>query len=273
MSNRSKIPPETQAEVLLSCARRCCLCFGLQGDVALKKGQIAHLNQDRTLNEGANLVYLCLEHHDEFDSATSQSKGLTRSELVTYRRRLHEYVQTSLSPASTSKEVVASSIEQEDAVLDTIERYWKASSTSPSTLASEIKLRMQRIRDYHRLAEEELDKPSPNISESEKNKLWEFSSKRFREALGLPEGIWGLLPDGIISEKKFRTFDVLADGWSQGLLSYKECDDLFWLLDEDLDFDQYFILYGLPLDTLGPVGSTALHSFIYEFGMRNTERA
>jgi hypothetical protein len=220
MSNRPKIPPETQAEVLLNCARRCCLCFGLHSDVAIKKGQIAHLNHDRAINEVANLVYLCLEHHDEFDSARSQSKGLTKSELATYRGRLHDYVQAALSPASTSKEVVTNSIEEEDAVLDTIERYWKASSTSPSTIASEIKLRMQRIRDYHRLAKEELSKPRPNISEREKESSWEFSSRRFREALGLPEGIWGLFPDGIIPEKKFRKFDVLADRWVQGTLCY-----------------------------------------------------
>jgi len=34
-------------------------------------------------------VWLCLEHHDEYDGSTSQSKGLTAAEVRHYRNRLH----------------------------------------------------------------------------------------------------------------------------------------------------------------------------------------
>ena len=37
-----------------------------------------------------DLVYLCLEHHDEFDSSTKQSKGLTPGEVEHYRDKLYE---------------------------------------------------------------------------------------------------------------------------------------------------------------------------------------
>jgi ribosomal protein L15E len=45
------------------------------------KGQIAHVDHDATNNDPDNLVWLCLDHHDQNDSRTSQSKGLTISEL------------------------------------------------------------------------------------------------------------------------------------------------------------------------------------------------
>ncbi|WP_145358578.1 hypothetical protein [Alienimonas californiensis] len=50
--------------------------------------QIAHIDRDRSNNAEANLVPLCLDHHDEYDSRTSQSKGLLPSELAIYKRKL-----------------------------------------------------------------------------------------------------------------------------------------------------------------------------------------
>ena len=50
--------------MLLKSRRRCCICFGLNRDLRLKPGQIAHLNQRNDDNREDNLAYLCLEHHD-----------------------------------------------------------------------------------------------------------------------------------------------------------------------------------------------------------------
>lgn len=55
----------------------------------VRKGQIAHLNHDASDRRFENLVYLCLEHHDEYDGRTSQSKGYTVDELRAYRDRLY----------------------------------------------------------------------------------------------------------------------------------------------------------------------------------------
>ena len=41
-----------------------------------------------------NLAFLCFEHHDEYDSKTSQSKNITPGELKHYKNRLEEYLQT-----------------------------------------------------------------------------------------------------------------------------------------------------------------------------------
>jgi hypothetical protein len=56
----------------------------------VKRGQIAHLNHNPADNRADNLVYLCFEHHDEYDSTTRQAKGLTEGEVRHHRDRLHD---------------------------------------------------------------------------------------------------------------------------------------------------------------------------------------
>lgn len=80
----------TETAVLLKSRRRCCICFGLNRDLALKSGQLAHLNQKHDDNRDENLAYLCLEHHDEYDSITRQRKGLTEQEVRAFRNELYE---------------------------------------------------------------------------------------------------------------------------------------------------------------------------------------
>ena len=85
---RKAVPQETQVEVLAACRRRCAICFGLNRDTGIKPGQIAHLDRDAANPSFDNLVFLCLEHHDQFDSKTSQSKGLTSDEVRRFRQEL-----------------------------------------------------------------------------------------------------------------------------------------------------------------------------------------
>ena len=72
--------------------RRCCICYGLNRDVQIKQGQIAHLDGNPSNDALDNLAFLCLAHHDIFDSKTSQSKGLTPQEVRKYRKELHEII-------------------------------------------------------------------------------------------------------------------------------------------------------------------------------------
>ena len=85
---RRAVPQETQVEVLAACRRRCAICFGLNRDTGIKPGQIAYLDRDAANQSFGNLVFLCLEHHDQFDSRTSQSKGLTSDEVRRFRQEL-----------------------------------------------------------------------------------------------------------------------------------------------------------------------------------------
>ena len=81
---RKAVPESTQNNVLLKSRRRCCLCFWLTGRDEVVKGQIAHLDQNYENPDEDNLVFLCYDHHDEYDSRTSTSKGLREGEV---RRR------------------------------------------------------------------------------------------------------------------------------------------------------------------------------------------
>jgi hypothetical protein len=90
MSDRKPLAPETVTLILVASRRRCCLCFGLHEDLSLKPGQIAHLNRDPSDNDPDNLAFMCLEHHDWFDSKTSQSKGPTTDEARHYRKKLYD---------------------------------------------------------------------------------------------------------------------------------------------------------------------------------------
>lgn len=85
---RKSIPKAAETNVLTQCKRRCAVCYGLHLDVSIKKGQIAHLDQEAANNELENLVFLCFDHHDEYDSRTSQSKGLTKGEVRHFRDEL-----------------------------------------------------------------------------------------------------------------------------------------------------------------------------------------
>ena len=87
---RPRIPQSVVQTVLIKSRRRCCLCVFLENDSSKKQGRIAHLNHDPADNSQENLVYLCLPHHDEYDTRSSQSKGLTEQEVTHYRDLLHD---------------------------------------------------------------------------------------------------------------------------------------------------------------------------------------
>jgi hypothetical protein len=88
-SKRKRLPSDLEAAVLDKCRRRCCVCFTVDGDDAEKRGQLAHLDHNPSNDDPGNLVFLCIPHHDQYDSRTSQSKNLTEAEVRLYRDRLH----------------------------------------------------------------------------------------------------------------------------------------------------------------------------------------
>ena len=93
MSNKPKRQRKTKIDrdILLQSRRRCCLCFGLNNDLAEKKGQIAHLDGDSSNNKTDNLAFMCFDHHDQYDSTTSQSKSLQIGEVKSYRDKLYQH--------------------------------------------------------------------------------------------------------------------------------------------------------------------------------------
>jgi hypothetical protein len=90
MPRRPHSPRSTETDLLLRSRRRCALCLGFHGDVSLKVGQVAHVDGNARNTSLSNLAWLCLPHHDQYDGTTSQSKGVTQSELRAYRKALYQ---------------------------------------------------------------------------------------------------------------------------------------------------------------------------------------
>jgi hypothetical protein len=84
----------TEAAVLGKAARRCVLCFALDGNLDEQHGQIAHLDRDRSNSAEGNLAFMCLKHHSIYDSTTRQHKNYTIEEVKAARLRLHDLVAT-----------------------------------------------------------------------------------------------------------------------------------------------------------------------------------
>lgn len=91
LSKRRKIPKKIETAVLTRSRRRCCICFCIKNDDRVKRGQIAHLDHDRNNIREENLVYLCVKHHDIYDSKTSQSKGFTLDEVRNYQEQMFNH--------------------------------------------------------------------------------------------------------------------------------------------------------------------------------------
>jgi len=93
MSKRQPLTKEVETAILTQSGRRCAFCFGLHGDLVMKQGQIAHIDHNSSNSAEDNLAFLCLDHHDQYDGRTSQSKGLAESELRIYKRLLVQAIE------------------------------------------------------------------------------------------------------------------------------------------------------------------------------------
>lgn len=92
MGQRKGVSKTIVADVMTASRRRCCICFALSNDTTEKRGQIAHLDRDASNSSPENLVFMCLDHHDQYDSRTSQSKGITVDEVRRYQAQLARYI-------------------------------------------------------------------------------------------------------------------------------------------------------------------------------------
>ncbi len=95
---RKNPTPDVENSVLIRSARRCALCFHLDRDTRQRRGQIAHLDRRRSNSIEDNLAFLCLDHHTDYDSTTSQHKNYTIDEVKTARSALYKWVKKGMPP-------------------------------------------------------------------------------------------------------------------------------------------------------------------------------
>jgi hypothetical protein len=91
--SRKPFPVSVETSVLLKCKRRCALCFGLNNDSTEKRGQLTHIEDGETIEE-TNAAWLCMLHHDLYDSRSRQTKGYTPAELRSHQETLWAFVTT-----------------------------------------------------------------------------------------------------------------------------------------------------------------------------------
>jgi hypothetical protein len=89
---RKKPSSDVETAVLDKSARRCTLCFREKGDLKVKLGQIAHLDDDPSNSVEDNLAWMCLDHHSLYDSKTKQHKNYTIQEVKAARSKLYKMV-------------------------------------------------------------------------------------------------------------------------------------------------------------------------------------
>jgi hypothetical protein len=77
MRTRKPIPADTQHRILDRSRRRCALCVHFDQEHGQKEGQFAHIDRDPSNNDEDNLAYLCLPHHDDYDTKRRQTRNLT----------------------------------------------------------------------------------------------------------------------------------------------------------------------------------------------------
>jgi hypothetical protein len=68
------------------------MCFALGRDARQKQGQVAHIDRNSDNSAIENLAYLCLTHHDHYDTVSRQSKNYLPSELRAYKEELERYI-------------------------------------------------------------------------------------------------------------------------------------------------------------------------------------
>jgi hypothetical protein len=91
---RKPIPADIEHRVLDRSRRRCALCTHFDNDWERKQGQLAHLDRNPSNCAEDNLAFLCLPHHDDYDTKRRQTKDLTIREVKTARDRLYAFVES-----------------------------------------------------------------------------------------------------------------------------------------------------------------------------------
>jgi hypothetical protein len=134
MPDRKRSDPAIEAQVLLKSSRRCCLCFHLHQDFGVKQGQIAHLDQNPSNGLEDNLAFLCMDHHSQYDSSTSQHKNFTIREVESARTRLYAHVQSTRAGVQPQMHGSSSATETKPS------RTLRVTLTLPETLDQNLEL-------------------------------------------------------------------------------------------------------------------------------------
>jgi hypothetical protein len=210
-----------------------------------------------------------LDHHNEYDSKSRQSKGFTILEVLTYKNALYDKVHRELKEEEIYKEELDLEIQKSDEVIYTIERYQSINGKSSIIIKDEVVGRFHKICEcFNRMYEIKDDLMKRKLSEEELAKRCDETEDQLITSFGIPSNIWDISGEVPLHADWIEWADEIIDRWSRGKCSYDDCSELLFALDEQHDLDYTYILYGLPLRDLDRITNIALLSFTYKFGMR-----
>jgi|GEM_PF-3880190 len=94
MKVRTKVPKKLAAEIEFAVDMRCCVCEPVSGlPPRPRAGQIHHLDSDPTNHKAENLVWLCLDHHEEAGTTGQAARRLSADVIRKYRSVLQTRIQ------------------------------------------------------------------------------------------------------------------------------------------------------------------------------------
>jgi hypothetical protein len=83
------------ADVCFAVDLRCCMCEPINGlPPRIRNGQLHHLDEDPSNNDPDNLVWLCLEHHEDAGKVGRASRRLSPHTIRKYRALLQSRIAT-----------------------------------------------------------------------------------------------------------------------------------------------------------------------------------
>ena len=186
---RRAIPTAIQTELLLQSRRRCCLCFGLKADIEEKDGQIAHLDRNPSNNKLDNLAWLCLPHHDQYDSVRRQTKRFTPEEVKSYRTQLCSRLSVlmSKSPGEESGQPDAT---ESDPALEVLHRYSYADKAATKVITAEILTRIEQIYQFGHAYDAVMDSlGKENLTDTQAELRYEDAAREIWAKLKMPESV------------------------------------------------------------------------------------
>lgn len=108
---RRRVQNHVATKVMFATDLRCCLCDPISGlPPRPRNGQIHHLDEDPTNNRIDNLVWLCLDHHEEAGKRGKAARRLTPDIIRHYRELLRKRVLRDRKLASESERMRKQSI-------------------------------------------------------------------------------------------------------------------------------------------------------------------
>jgi hypothetical protein len=265
---RLAIPNSTQTELLVQCRRRCCLCLGLNSDIEIKEGQIAHLDRDPMNNNLDNLAWLCLFHHDQYDSVHRQSKGIKLQEVKAYRAQLFAHLTTLMSQVA-DKQKVQFTQTKSDEILKLLDHYAFDNENTIETITKEIFARIDLIHKFT-LLDEEVSKSfeSRGVPDDQGNAHYAALEILVEQKLNYPNA-FGVLQT---ARHLWPTWKKEVEGWAKEWLAGHMCDEAYeamlQIFEEGYELDLIFILYGYREYSLSPAEVRALWRFTHEHGQR-----